>query len=194
MKKLFAFLFMVLAVTAMSAKNGDDQTVNFRINPPMHCNNCENKIKSELKFEKGVSDIIAKAPGDIVTVKFNSKKTNVDKIVASLAKAGYTAEPVEGCAKDAKASCDKKDGCHQKAAEGKHCDKSAEKAGGEKHCGKCPDKATEAKHCGKCAEKAGGEKHCGKCAEKAVDAKDKKDCCKDGKAAENACPKAKAAK
>ena len=93
MKKVL-FLFAAMLLTfACYAKGEDDATVTFRINPPMSCANCESKIKSNLRFEKGVTAIEAEAPNDVVTVKYNTKKTDVDNIVKAFSKLGYEAVP-----------------------------------------------------------------------------------------------------
>lgn len=55
MKRFFGFLLMLLTVVAVSAK--DIKTVILTTNPELECGKCENKVKENLRFVKGVKDI-----------------------------------------------------------------------------------------------------------------------------------------
>lgn len=81
-------LAMVVSL-GVYAKSDKDTTVSFRIKPALSCSNCESKVKSNLRFEKGVTTIETVVPGDIVTVTFDGEKTNVDNISQALTKLGY---------------------------------------------------------------------------------------------------------
>ena len=70
---LLIFAAIVIAVSA-NAKSANDTTVCFTISPAMSCVNCENKIKTNLRFEKGISAIEANAPGDRVSIKLTEAK------------------------------------------------------------------------------------------------------------------------
>lgn len=174
MKKIL-MLFMAAFVafsgfcksTDKNEKVTTDTVVTYMIVPGMTCENCENKIKSNLRFEKGVKKIEANAPGNQVTVTYDKRKTDEKKVGEGFEKIGYKATPA-GCGK-AKAHCDKAaTTCKKGKAEcGKakaHCDKvstTCEK--GKAECGKA--KA----HCDKAAttcEKGKVEcgKACNKCA------------------------------
>lgn len=97
MKKAILTLILILITTSMaiSAANDNDTTVCFSVNPPMSCVNCENKIKTNLRFEKGIRQIDASAKDAVVTVRFDKKKTSVDKLVAAFKKIGYEAKSVD---------------------------------------------------------------------------------------------------
>lgn len=92
MKKFLLLIAALAATSAIIAKESNDTTVNFKISPAMSCMNCENKIKSNLRYEKGVTAIEAKAPGDTVTIRFNKTKTNVSNIEKAFGKIGYKAQ------------------------------------------------------------------------------------------------------
>lgn len=118
MKKIIYILAVAVAASSFSLRAADnDTTVCFTVNPPMSCVNCENKIKSNLRFEKGVKEIDASAKDAIVKVKFDKKKTSVDKLNKAFKKIGYDSKAVDG-----KSSCDKK-GNSCKKAEGSCCEK-----------------------------------------------------------------------
>lgn len=63
----------------------------FTVEPPMVCNNCENRIKSNLRFEKGVKDIQTDLKGQTVTILYDSAKTDTTRIKAAFSKIGYNA-------------------------------------------------------------------------------------------------------
>lgn len=118
MKKLLLLtVCAIVGLTAM-AKGENDTIVTFSINPMMHCINCENKVKSNLRFEKGIKEIKAEAPDSVVTITFDKRKTNVDNIAKGFAKIGYTATPAESTPCNKKKSCDSKQGCCATKKEG----------------------------------------------------------------------------
>ena len=53
------------------------KTVVFTTTPQMHCAACENKIKNNLRFEKGIKNIETSVPNLMVTVKYNADKTTI---------------------------------------------------------------------------------------------------------------------
>ena len=53
------------------------KTVFFTTTPQMHCAACENKIKNNLRFEKGIKNIQTSVPNQTVTVKYNADKTTI---------------------------------------------------------------------------------------------------------------------
>lgn len=123
MRKIVLLMLAMMITLGAYAKSDKDTTVSFKIKPAMSCSNCESKIKSNLRFEKGVSAIEANAPGDIVTITFNSEKTNVENLSKAFSKLGYEATPSEpaetGCAAK---PCEKSGKTCDKF--GKNCDKS----------------------------------------------------------------------
>lgn len=57
--KQVKILWLVAALFCATTAFGKDiKTVVFRTTPEMHCNNCETKIKNNLRFEKGVKEIV----------------------------------------------------------------------------------------------------------------------------------------
>lgn len=89
---------------------------SFTVTPGMVCENCENKIKSNLRFEKGVKSVETSLSDQTVTVGYDADKTSDTKIVEAFAKIGYEAVPVtdgdtpacqgrQECAGEQDASC-----------------------------------------------------------------------------------------
>lgn len=166
MKSLF---ITMLAMLFAFGANAEVKKAVFTVNPKMSCQNCENKIKSNLRFEKGVKNIETSLDDQTVTVTYDDTKTTPEKLTAGLKKIGYAANPAAtgACQKtcagdkkcDGKCSADKK--CDGKCQKAEGCCKNADK--------KCDGNCQKAEGC--CKDKA--EKKCdGKC-QKA------EGCCKD---------------
>ena len=168
MKKIMTVTAMLVFAISMFAK--DIKTVVFTTLPQMHCENCENKIKGNLRFEKGIKQITTSVPNQKVTIEYDADKTTPENIAKGFAKIGYEATVVtgeakkkgcSGCCKKAdatKGSCCKKNG---EKKEGNCCKKAEVKKEG---CGGCSKKAEAVK--GNCCKKD-GEKKAGSCSEKA---------------------------
>ena len=106
-KSLFAMLVMLMVSAVTFAK--DIKTVVFTTTPQMHCENCENKIKNNLRFEKGVKEITTSVDNQTVTVKYDADKTTPDKIQQGLKKFGYEARQLkdgEKIKRDLNEQCD----------------------------------------------------------------------------------------
>jgi copper chaperone CopZ len=57
-----------------------------------HCANGKALIEKELIKEPGISKVVADLETKVVTVSFDSKKTNKEKIVNAIEKIGYATE------------------------------------------------------------------------------------------------------
>lgn len=108
MKKLFSVI-MLAALTLSASAKSDNDTLIVTTTPQMHCANCENKIKEGLRFEKGVRDIITSVDDQTVTIVYNPKKTDKDKLEAAFPKFGYKARELktgEKVVRDMSEHCD----------------------------------------------------------------------------------------
>lgn len=85
----------LILMTSVMAMAKDIKTVVFTTTPQMHCENCENKIKGNLRFEKGVKDIKTNVDAQTVTVTYDADKTNADKVQKGFEKFGYTARQLK---------------------------------------------------------------------------------------------------
>ena len=93
MKKVLVLSAMMLTAIVGLAK--DIKTVVVTTQPQMHCASCENKIKGNLRFEKGVKEIQCDIEGQRVTVTYDADKTNSEAIIKSFNKFGYKATEVK---------------------------------------------------------------------------------------------------
>lgn len=57
----------------------------------IHCKKCVNKIEENLSFEKGVKDLKVNLNDKTVYIKYDGKKTDVEKLAKAINKLGYTA-------------------------------------------------------------------------------------------------------
>lgn len=138
MKKTTLLLTMLLMAAVTFAK--DIKTVVLTTQPQMHCENCENKIKGNLRFEKGIKNIETNIDEQAVTVQYDADKTNEEAIMKAFGKFGYQATKKEAPKKE----CSEKKGdcgnCQQKAegTEKTDCCKDKKECGEKKECcGKC---------------------------------------------------------
>lgn len=91
MKKiLFAVALMVS--TVMSAK--DIHVLVVKPNPGMTCQNCENKIKKNIRFAKGVKSIETDLKAQTVTVQYDAEKGSKENITKAFKKIGYEVKVV----------------------------------------------------------------------------------------------------
>ena len=77
----------------------DIKTVMLTTNPEMHCNNCEKKIKENIRFEKGIKSIKTNLKDKTVTIEYDADKTTVDNIIKGFKKIKYEAKEVKNTPK-----------------------------------------------------------------------------------------------
>jgi len=93
MKKDLLLITFLLAAAVGVAK--DIKTVRLTTTPQMHCENCEKKIKGNLRFEKGVKKIDTSIADQTVTVRYDADKTSVEKLIKAFPKFGYQARELK---------------------------------------------------------------------------------------------------
>ena len=149
MKKLF--LSMMIALVAVAASAKDIKTLVVTTQPVMHCNSCEEKIKNNLRFEKGIKSIETDIPNQAVTITYDAVKNNPEKIMKAFGKFGYTASEKTADEKGT-ATCEHKDCGHKDCSENpKQCDGESKNCSGNKQCQSenkscCGNKQCEGEH------------------------------------------------
>ena len=68
----------------------------------IHCRNCVHKVEDNLSFEKGVKDLKVNLDDKTVYIKYDGKKTDVEKLSRAINKLGYTAVVKEDADTDGK--------------------------------------------------------------------------------------------
>ena len=74
-------------------KKSNRQTV--LLNCDLHCQGCCDKIMKNIAFEKGVKDIVCDLDTKTVAVTFDTRKTNLDTLLAAFARIGKPATPTQ---------------------------------------------------------------------------------------------------
>lgn len=93
MKKFLLMAAMaVIALTASAEKTNQVDTLRITTNPEMHCSGCEEKIKSNIRFVKGVKKIITSVPEQEVTIIFKKDKATFEDFRKAFEKIGYEIE------------------------------------------------------------------------------------------------------
>lgn len=111
---LIGTMFLLTFATGAFAQKKEIKTVVYDVS--VHCNSCKTKIERDVAFEKGVKEITASVEDKTVTVKYDSRKTDSDKIAGAIKKLGYEVK-VKG-EKSAPAACEHKHDCTHKECEG----------------------------------------------------------------------------
>lgn len=96
--KRFMALILTVAVTgalslsayAQDRKKADIREVTFVTS--IDCKNCVKKIEAKLPYEKGVKDLKINLEDKTIRIKYDSSKTDKEKLAAAIVKLGYTAE------------------------------------------------------------------------------------------------------
>ena len=94
------FLVSALMLTAMAGMAKDIKTVVVTTQPQMHCESCENRIKGNLRFEKGVKQIECSIAEQRVTITYDADKTKPETLIKSFDKFGYKAKQVKEVKKE----------------------------------------------------------------------------------------------
>lgn len=92
MKKLV--LCFLAASIGMAAFAKDIKTLVITTSPKMHCASCEERIKKNIRFEKGVKAIETSIEHQTVTIRYDAEKNTPEKLIQAFSKLGYSAKEV----------------------------------------------------------------------------------------------------
>ncbi len=98
MKKIcLSAMFMALSmgVFAAAAQSHKTDTLVVTTNPQMHCQSCEKRIKSNIRFVKGTKSIDTSIGNQTVTIVYDPSKTAFSDFVAAFKKIGYEIKDVK---------------------------------------------------------------------------------------------------
>ena len=87
---------MLMMAVSLSASAKELKTLVVTTLPQMHCDNCQKKIKGNLRFEKGVKKIETNIDAQTVIITYDADKTSPEKLIQSFPKFGYQATEVRG--------------------------------------------------------------------------------------------------
>lgn len=98
MKKLLTFAILAFISLYLNAK--DIKSITLTTEPEMHCEKCENKIKKNLRFEKGIKSIKTDLQSKTVTITYDADKTDESAIIEAFKKINYIAVECEVAPKE----------------------------------------------------------------------------------------------
>lgn len=88
MKKNLLTAFMLMLAGNSFAQTAID-TLVVTTQPQMHCQNCEKKIKSNIRFVKGTKIIATSVDDQKVTIVYDGRKAKYNDYVEAFKKIGY---------------------------------------------------------------------------------------------------------
>jgi copper chaperone CopZ len=89
MRKILMMLLLVMTAATMTAK--DIRTLVLTTTPQMHCKNCENRVKNNLKTIKGIKAVETSVADQTVTIQYNAKKVSEETLINAFSGFGFTA-------------------------------------------------------------------------------------------------------
>jgi len=101
MKKFITFMAAAVLCSATTFAK-DIKVLVVKTNPEMKCENCEAKIKGNVRFVSGVKRIDTNCSANLVTITYDADKTDEKKIQAAFSKIGYKTTVVSNGAKPEK--------------------------------------------------------------------------------------------
>ena len=93
MKTIKIILLSLIAFTAATGSYAQVDTI--RIKTTAICEQCRDRIENDLSFEKGVKSAKLDLETKMVTVTYNAKKTDPQKIREAITKIGYDADTMK---------------------------------------------------------------------------------------------------
>jgi periplasmic mercuric ion binding protein len=98
MKKLISILVMSLvAIVIANSAVAQEKKKNYeevQIQTSAVCGMCEERIETNIAYEKGVKKVELNDATKIVTIGFDPRKTNADSLRTAISKLGYDADDV----------------------------------------------------------------------------------------------------
>ncbi|MBQ8152746.1 MAG: cation transporter [Prevotella sp.] len=93
MKKNMILMALLMVSSIAIAK--DIKTAVFTTVPQMHCDNCEMKIKKNVRFVKGVKEIQTDVEKQTITITYDADKTSPEQIIEGFKRINYNARQLK---------------------------------------------------------------------------------------------------
>jgi copper chaperone CopZ len=100
MKKITVIFSVIMMTVLLSAGNQSiaqekkKSTEEIKIQTSAVCGMCEERIETNIAYEKGVKKVELDDSTKIVTIGFDPRKTNPDQLRSAISKIGYDADDV----------------------------------------------------------------------------------------------------
>lgn len=98
MKTIYKFIFLIIIMafsSGMYAQEPEPREKEIKIQTSAVCGMCEERIESNMAFEKGVKSVELDDKTKVVTIKYKTKKTDPEKLREAISELGYDADDVE---------------------------------------------------------------------------------------------------
>ena len=82
----------VFTVNAQNEKTDKKKTEEVTFIVSMHCHGCQSKIEKNISWEKGVKDLKADLEKKTVTITYDPKRTNEEKLKKAIEKLDFKCE------------------------------------------------------------------------------------------------------
>ena len=97
MKKILTLLAMIVAIQVSAQEEpvkvaGGNQV---KIQTSAICGMCKETLEYDLAFEKGVKEAILNLDDKVMTIVYNPKKTDLEKLRTRITKVGYNADDLK---------------------------------------------------------------------------------------------------
>jgi copper chaperone CopZ len=93
-KRVLLIMLVIVIPAILTAQEKDKNTETVKFKTSIFCNNCVNKIMTNLPQEKGVKDVKCDLGTKEVSVTYQKDKNNPAEIKKAIEKLGYTAKEV----------------------------------------------------------------------------------------------------
>jgi len=94
-KKIITSLLLVFLFGYITAQDPEPKIKEIKIQTSAICGMCEERLESNLAFEKGVKSVELDDKTKILTITYKTAKTDPDKLRTAISKLGYDADDVE---------------------------------------------------------------------------------------------------
>ena len=94
---IVCFTIAMMTVFITDSANAQEKKKNFeevRIQTSAVCGMCEERIETNIAYEKGVKSVELSDETKIVTIGFDPRKTDTGKLRTAISKVGYDADDV----------------------------------------------------------------------------------------------------
>ncbi|MBA3899941.1 MAG: cation transporter [Bacteroidetes bacterium] len=92
MKKLIAITLLLTCFGLTSFAQGKKKTEEISIKTSAVCGMCKNSLEKAMAYEKGVKKSSLDKESQVLTVVYNPKKTDAEKIRKAITEVGYDAD------------------------------------------------------------------------------------------------------
>ncbi len=94
--RLFSIAVLLILVQPAAYSQLLRNTQEVEIKTSAQCPMCKESIEEMLTFERGVRHALLDMETKIVTVRYNSRRTDADRLRKAITKLGYDADDMEG--------------------------------------------------------------------------------------------------